>query len=275
MTDRIPLAAVIGWPIGHSKSPRIHGHWLAEHRIAGQYVPLGITPDDFPKMLEVLPRLGFVGANVTIPHKEAALSLASEVSARAKAIGAANTLTFQDGGFHADNTDAEGFVENLRSGAPGWSAADGPALVIGAGGAARAILYALLDDGAAEIRLTNRTAARAEALAEEFGDHVQVVDWAHLSDASDGAATVVNTSSLGMTGQPPLDITLKCSADALVTDIVYAPLETPLLAQARAAGMRTVDGLGMLLHQAVPGFERWFGVRPQVSETLRAKVFAP
>jgi shikimate dehydrogenase len=272
--SRPPLAGVIGWPIAHSRSPRLHGHWLRRYGINGYFVPIGLEPAEFAAGLAALPGLGFKGVNVTLPHKEAALALASEVSPRAERIGAANTLTFlPDGGIHADNTDGYGFIENLRQGAPGWSAAAGPALVLGAGGAARAVLAALLDAGAPEIRLANRTRARAERLAEHLGGPITVIDWDKASEAVDGAATIVNTSALGMVGQPPLDLRLDAApAHALVNDIVYQPLVTPILGAAAARGLRTVDGLGMLLHQAVPGFERWFGRMPLVDADLRDAV---
>lgn len=272
MTGSIPLAGVIGWPIAHSKSPLIHGHWLAEHGLPGQYVPLAVAPDDLAGALTMLPKVGFVGANVTIPHKEEALRLADHVSARAGRIGAANTLVFRDGQIHADNTDGEGFLANLRQSAPQWQPASGPALVLGAGGAARAIVDALSHAGVPRILLANRTRDRADRLAAGLDARIDVIDWSEISAHSGAAQTVVNTTSLGMTGQPPLDIELACDAGALVTDIVYAPLETPLLAQARQKGMMAVDGLGMLLHQAVPGFERWFGTRPEVTQALRDKV---
>jgi shikimate dehydrogenase len=265
-----PRAAVIGWPISHSKSPRIHGHWLEKHGIVGEYLPLGITPDDFIAELDALPAKGFVGANVTIPHKETALANATQITDRARAIGAANTLVFlPNGGYRADNTDGEGFINNLKQNAPDWDASAGPALVLGAGGASRAILYSLLAEGVPEILLANRTKPRAETLATEFGDRITVIDWADISVATKTAAAIVNTTSLGMTGQCPLDISLQCSLNTLVTDIVYAPLQTELLKQAAERGCQTVDGLGMLLHQAVPGFEAWFGTRPTVDETLR------
>ena len=275
MTAHIPpLAGVIGWPIGHSRSPRLHGHWLRRSGIEGYYIPLALAPEAFAQGLASLPGLGFKGVNVTIPHTEAALAAASEVSARAARIGAANTLTFlADGGIHADNTDGYGFLENLRQEAPDWRAERGPALVLGAGGAARAVIAALLDAGAPEVRLANRTRARAEQLAEHLGGPVVVVDWDEASEAVDGAATIANTSALGMVGQPPLDIRLDAApGHALVTDIVYEPLITPILAAARARGLGAVDGLGMLLHQGVPGFERWFGQTPRVDAELRAAV---
>ncbi|MEM7440951.1 MAG: shikimate dehydrogenase [Pseudomonadota bacterium] len=272
MTESPPKAGVIGWPVEHSKSPIIHGHWLAEHGLPGDYVHIPISPADFASRLKGLEAEGFVGANVTIPHKENALHLADKASDRAVAIGAANTLVFKDGQIFADNTDAEGFLNNLRAGAPDWNPAAGLALILGAGGAARAIVYALKSAGVADIMISNRTQSRADALAQEFG--VSTVPWPDISTATKKAMTVVNTTSLGMTGQPPLEIMLEGTQDTLVTDIVYAPLETALLAQARDRGMAAVDGLGMLLHQAVPGFEAWFGVRPTVTPELRKKVLA-
>lgn len=270
------LAAVIGWPIRHSRSPRLHGHWLARYGIPGHYIPVAIAPDRLAEGLGALAELGFAGCNVTIPHKEAVLALAAEATATAWAIGAANTLTFRPGGgFAADNTDAYGFMASLRAGAPDWRGPAGPALVLGAGGAARAVLAGLLDAGVPELRLANRTPARAEMLAEHFGPRVSVVPWAEAGAAADGAATIVNTTALGMTGHPPLDFSLAAApADAVVADIVYQPLETPLLAAARARGNVAVDGLGMLLHQAAPGFERWFGRWPEVDADLRAAVLA-
>jgi shikimate dehydrogenase len=277
MTERMtPLAGVMGWPIGHSRSPALHGHWLRRYGIEGSYVALGVIPQDFETAFAALPKLGFRGVNVTIPFKEAALSLANAVSDCAALIGAANSITFRhDGGIVADNTDGYGFLQNLRQGSPGWSAAAGPALVVGAGGAARAVVWALLSDGAPEIRLVNRTLARAERLRDHFGARITVIDWSRASDAAEGAGTIVNTTSLGMTGQADLPLRLDAAPrTALVTDIVYRPLETPLLQRARHLGLETVDGLGMLLHQAVPGFESWFGRRPEVDEELRAAVLA-
>ena len=274
--NRLPLAGVLGWPIAHSRSPRLHRHWLARYGIEGDYITLGVEPRDFEAAFRALPLLGFRGVNVTIPHKETVLRLATKVSDRAALIGAANTITFrEDGSIYADNTDGYGFLENLRAGAPGRKASEGPALVLGAGGASRAIVSALLSDGAPEIRLANRTRSRAEFLAGEFGGRVKVVDWLHMEDALDGVATVVNTTSLGMTGQPPLQISLKrAPKTALVNDIVYSPLMTPLLEEAQSRRMRWVDGIGMLLHQGRPGFEAWFGVAPEVDAELRAAVLA-
>jgi shikimate dehydrogenase len=274
-TDQRPLlAGVVGWPVAHSKSPLIFAHWFAETGIAGAYVRLAVRPEDFGQVLRALPKAGFRGVNVTIPHKLAALELADEASAAARTIGAANTIGFDaDGRIFADNTDGYGFTENLREGAPAWNPAAGPALVLGAGGAARAVIHALLEVGAPAIRLANRTRDKAEAVAAHFGPRVEPVDWAARGGATSGAATIVNTTSLGMTANPPLELPLDdAPATALVTDTVYAPLETPLLAAARARGLATVDGLGMLLHQARPGFRAWFGVDPAVTRALRRAV---
>lgn len=271
--SKIPLAGVIGAPVGHSRSPRLHGTWLRDYGIAGHYVPLHVEAADLERVLRAMPAMGFVGANVTIPHKEAALALADDVTDMAARIGAANTLTFRDGRIHADNTDGYGFIANLRHGAPAWRPDVGAALVLGAGGAARAVIVALQDTGVPEIRLTNRTRARAEELAAEFDCAVQ--DWDARAKGLGDLGLLVNTTALGMDGQAPLDMPLGALPDsALVTDIVYTPLETPLLRDARARGLQAVDGLGMLLHQAVPGFERWFGTRPDVTERLRAAVLA-
>lgn len=274
--DRIPLAGVIGSPVAHSRSPALHGHWLKRYGIAGHYVPLDITAADLPEALRAMPRMGFVGANVTIPHKEKVMKIADLVTDRAAVMGAANTLIFRaDGKIHADNTDGYGFIENLRQGAPGWEPAAGPAAVIGAGGAARAVVASLIDVGVTEIRLTNRTRARSDALRQEFGTKVNVYDWVQAGNAIDGAATVINASSLGMVGKAEFRVPLDAlSSDAVVTDLVYTPLETAFLAQAAERGCRTVDGLGMLLYQAAPAFERWFGVRPDVDDAARAAVLA-
>lgn len=271
---RIPLAAVIGSPVAHSLSPVVHGYWLQSFGLKGYYIPMDIAPADFDAALRGLHRLGFVGCNVTIPHKEAALALADTVTDTAQRIGAANTLTLGvDGSIHADNTDAYGFLANLKAGAPGWDAARGPAVVVGAGGAARAIVVALLDEGCPEVRVVNRTRARADALHAAFGSAVTAIDWADIEPSMADAATVVNTSSLGMEGKEESGFGLETlPASAVVTDCVYTPLRTRFLEGAAARGCVTVDGLGMLLHQAVPGFERWFGPRPEVTKALRNKV---
>jgi len=272
----IPLAGVIGDPIAHSLSPRLHGHWLRRYGLKGHYVPLHITHTNLADALRILPEMGFVGVNVTIPHKEYVLSLASNVTDRAALIGAANTLTFLgEGRIQADNTDGQGFLANVRQALPGWTSAAGPALVLGSGGAAKAIISALLSDGAPQVFVANRTRARAEGLKEQFGARVDPQDWTHIPDLIGHAALIVNTTSLGMIGQPPLIIDLsRLRPPTVVTDIVYAPMETDLLKQARDAGCETVDGLGMLLHQALPGFERWFGYTPMVDEELRNTVLA-
>lgn len=275
MTEHcIPLAGVIGNPVAHSKSPRLHRHWLQRYGIAGDYVPLHVEEADLEQVIRTLPRMGFVGCNVTIPHKVAVMAIADQVSDRATLIGAANTLIFRkDGRIHADNTDGYGFLANLRAGAPDWRPDAGPAAVLGAGGAARAVIASLLESGVPEILLTNRTRPRAEDLRAEFGTRLTVVDWVQAGNIIEEAATVVNTTSLGMTGAAELRVPLDgLHAGQVVTDLVYNPLRTRLLAEAEAAGCVTVDGLGMLLHQAVPAFERWFGVRPEVDEATRAAV---
>jgi len=273
MTDhpRIPLAGVIGSPIAHSRSPVLHGYWLRRYGIRGHYIPLDIAQADLREALQMLPRMGFVGLNVTIPHKESVLALADIVTDRAALIGAANTLIFRkDGKVHADNTDGAGFVANLRQHAPDWDPASGPAMVFGAGGAARAVVAALIEVGVPEIRLTNRTRPRADALRAAFGAKVTVLDWVQAPAALSDAATVVNTTALGMVGKPEFALSLdQINPGALVNDLVYTPLETHFLQAAAARGCRTVDGLGMLLHQAAPGFERWFGHRPEVDQATR------
>jgi len=276
LTGAARLAGVIGWPVSHSRSPRLHGYWLAEHRIDGAYLPLAVAPEALGAVLKALPRMGFRGVNVTLPHKEAALGAADRASPEARRIGAANTLVFDaEGRIEARNTDGFGFLESLREGAPGWRAAAGPAVLIGAGGAARALVVALADAGAPEIRLVNRTRDRAERLKAELGGAIRVVDWEERAAALAGAALLVNATTQGMTGEPPLDLPLdRLPASAVVNDIVYAPLETPLLAAARKRGLVAVDGLGMLLHQARPGFAAWFGVEPRVTPALREFVLA-
>jgi len=277
MTDASPLlAGVMGWPIGHSKSPRLFDHWFAEHGIPGRYVPLAVRPEDFADVYRTLPKVGFRGVNVTLPHKEAALALADETTDAARAIGAANMIRFDEGRILADNTDAFGFDANLRAGAPGWNGAAGPAVVLGAGGAARAVIHALLAAGAPEIRLANRTRAKADALAADLGACVQPVEWAARAEALSGAVTLVNTTSLGMAGHPALELPLDdLPPHAVVTDIVYAPLETSLLRAARQRRLTAVDGLGMLLHQARPAFRAWFGLDPSIDAALRAACLAP
>lgn len=273
---RIPLAGVIGHPIAHSRSPALHGFWLRRHGIKGHYIPMDVAPADLKEALNLLPKLGFVGLNVTIPHKESVLQLADIVTDRAALIGAANTLIFRkDGRIHADNTDGAGFIANLRQNAAEWNPAAGPAAVFGAGGAARAVIAALLEVGVPEIRITNRTRPRADVLRSDFGAKITVVDWVQGANMLEGAATVVNTTSLGMVGKPEFRVPLDAlEPSALVTDLVYAPLQTPLLRAAAERGCTVVDGLGMLLHQAAPGFERWFGPRPEVDQATRDAVLS-
>lgn len=273
---KIPLAGVIGSPIAHSKSPVLHKYWLKNYGILGDYIPMDVTRDDLADVIGMLPKMGFVGVNITIPHKEAVLGFADLVTDRAALMGAANTLIFcEDGKIHADNTDGYGFIENLRHGAPDWQAETGPVAIIGAGGASRAVITALLDAGATEIRLTNRTRNRADNLQCEFGSKLHVYDWVKAGNMLEGAATVVNTTSLGMVGKPEFRIPLDAlSSKSVVTDLVYAPIDTQFLVKAREKGCKTVDGLGMLLHQAVPAFERWFGQRPEVNEDLRNAVLS-
>ena len=278
MTDhpRIPLAAVIGSPIAHSRSPALHGYWLKRYGLRGFYVPMDIAQADLAEALRMMPKMGFVGANVTIPHKEAILNIADVITDRAALIGAANTLIFRkDGKIQADNTDGAGFIANLRQSAPHWVPTAGPAAVFGAGGAARAVIAALIEVGVPEIRLANRTRARADALRSDFGAKIHVHEWVQADAMIDGAATVVNTTSLGMTGKPDLVLPLgSLSPHALVTDLVYTPLKTQFLIEAEERGATVVDGLGMLLHQAAPGFERWFGQRPDVDEATRTAVLS-
>ena len=274
MSDKIPLAAVIGHPIAHSKSPNVHGYWLRKYGLKGHYIPMDIEPDKLSDLLPRLADLGFVGANVTIPHKEKVMEIADLITDRATLIGAANTLIFRkDGRIHADKTDGYWFIENIRQANPDWNPKSGPAVVFGAGGASRAVLASLLDVGVPKIMLTNRTRIRAEKLKEDFGNRIQVVEWVQAGNVLEYADLVVNTTSLGMTGKPEMRVPLDgLRPGAIVNDLVYSPLRTRLLATAEEQGCRVVDGLGMLLHQAVPGFERWFGKRPVVDENLRAAV---
>jgi len=276
LTGKARLAGVIGWPVGHSRSPALHGFWLREHGIDGAYVPLAVRPENLKSALAGLAALGFRGANVTVPHKEAALSLVDRASDTALRIGAVNTITVaEDGTLEGNNTDAFGFLENLREAQPGWRAATGAAAVIGAGGAARAIAVALANEGAPEIRIVNRTKERADRLVQEIGRPLVAIDWANRAAALVDVSLLVNATTQGMSGEQPLDLDLaRLPTNALVNDIVYVPLETGLLAAARARGNRIVDGLGMLLHQARPGFAAWFGVEPKVTPALREAVLA-
>jgi shikimate dehydrogenase len=272
ISGRARIVGVIGWPVTHSLSPRLHGFWLEQHGIDGAYVPLGVAPEHLERALEALPLLGFAGANVTVPHKERALAALDRATPIARRIGAVNTVIVRpDGRLLGTNTDAFGFLENLRGRAPGWRAAAGPAVVLGAGGAARAVLAALIDAGVPEVRLANRHRARAEAIAAALGGPVRIVSWDERAAATAGAALLVNTTTLGMEGQGALELDLALlPRAAIVADIVYRPLITPLLAAAAARGNAIVDGLGMLLHQARPGFAAWFGAEPEVTDALRA-----
>lgn len=273
MTDKlIPLAGVIGSPVAHSRSPNVHHHWLTTYGIRGHYIPMDVSRDNLEKVIRTLPSMGFVGVNITIPHKEAVMAIADKITDRATLIGAVNTLIFRrDGSIHGDNTDGYGFFENLHSGAPDWDPKAGPAVVLGAGGASRAVIASLTGAGVPEVLLSNRTRVRADKLKEEFGHRVRVVDWVQAGNILEEANLVVNTTSLGMVGNPELRVPLDgLRPGTTVTDLVYTPLKTHFLQVAEAAGCITVDGLGMLLHQAVPGFERWFGMRPVVDEATRA-----
>jgi shikimate dehydrogenase len=268
-----PAACLIGWPAAHSRSPLIHHYWLRTLGIEGGYTIESVPPEEVGDFVARLAQRGFVGANVTIPHKERALLL-SVPDERAKAVGAANTLWFQGGTLFSTNTDIEGFLNNLDAAAPGWDATT-DALVLGAGGASRAVVFGLLERGIARVHLANRTAGRAQALADQFGPAVLPVAWDAIGDLLPRAGLLVNTTSLGMHGQPPLAVDVGLlPPQAVVADLVYVPLQTPLLAAARARGLKTADGLGMLLHQAVRGFELWFGQRPEVTAELRALVEA-
>lgn len=269
-------AGVIGWPIAHSKSPLVHGHWLKQYGIDGQYDRIPVRPEELEGFMRDLRGNGLQGINITVPHKVAALDFVDEVAPAARSIGAINTVVVQGGRLLGSNTDGFGFIENLKAGAPGFDFTAGPAVVLGAGGAARAVLTGLLEQGVPEIRLANRDFAKAEALAARFGARIAVKNWSDRHRNLGGANLLVNTTSLGMTGQPELDLDLAAlSPGALVHDIVYAPLVTPLLAAARARGNSTVDGLGMLLHQARPGFHAWFGRDPAVTRELRDAVLNP
>ena len=274
MAEGVRAACVIGWPIGHSRSPLIHGYWIKRHGLKADYRPEAVAPGAFADFIGNLPAHGYVGANITIPHKEAALEL-SAPDDRARAVGASNTLWLDNGRLRSTNTDVEGFTANLNAAVPGWERRGGEAVVLGAGGSARAVVYGLLERGMTKINVVNRTSDRAEALRERFGSAVHPAHWTALSHLLARASLLVNTTSLGMAGQPPLEIDLGfLPRQAVVTDLVYAPLETPLLAAARSRGHAVSDGLGMLLYQAVTGFQLWFGVRPEVTPELRSLIEA-
>lgn len=270
------LAGVMGWPVAHSRSPVIHSHWIAEHGLRGAYVLLPVQPEKLEQALRALPTLGIAGCNLTIPHKVAAMGIVDHVDALGNRIGAVNTIVVNaDGSLSGRNTDAFGFIQSLHEAGSGWKPAHGAACVVGSGGAARAVIVGLLDEGATEIRLTNRSDDKAADMAQEFGPRITAVPWHERHDALADAALLVNTTNQGMHGQPALDLNLDAlPLSALVADIVYVPLETPLLKAAATRGNATVNGLGMLLHQARPAFEAWFGPLPSVSPTLLQKVLA-
>jgi shikimate dehydrogenase len=270
---KAPAACLIGWPAAHSRSPLIHHYWLRTLGIEGGYIIEAVPPERFAEFVRQLSSHGFVGANVTIPHKERALAL-TVPDARARAVGAANTLWYDSGELRSTNTDIEGFINNLDACAAGWDRVE-DALVLGAGGSSRAVVFGLIERGVKRVHLANRTLERARALADQFGAQVHPVSWDAVGDLLPRAGLLVNTTSLGMHGQPALEVDVGLlPSHAVVADLVYVPLQTPLLAAAGARGLKTADGLGMLLHQAVRGFELWFGQRPQVTPELRALVEA-
>jgi shikimate dehydrogenase len=274
LTGKSRIAGVFGWPVDHSRSPRLHGYWLQHFMIDGAYIPFATHPSRLEQGIRALPALGFRGGNVTLPHKERALSIVDEVTPLARRIGAINTLIVrEDGSILGDNTDGFGFIANLQQFQPNWRGGAGPAVVLGAGGAARAIVVSLLDEGVPEIRLVNRTTRRAEEIAEAVGGPIKVLPWDARGAALKDAALLVNSTNLGQAGQAPLEIDLAhLPTRAIVYDIVYVPLMTELLNAAQARGNPIVDGIGMLLHQARPGFKAWFGPDPQVTPELRAFV---
>jgi len=274
--DRFLLAGVMGWPVMHSRSPKLHNHWLAQYGLVGTYLPLAIPAGGLAAALRALPALGFSGCNLTIPHKEAALAIVDKVDPLARRIGAMNCVVVgADGTLSGYNFDAFGYIASIKEAQPAWRADRGPIAVIGAGGGARAVLVGLIDEGAREIRLVNRSPARAQALAQELGGPIKAVAWSDRDAALADAAMLINTTSQGMVGEPPLDLALDAlPTSALVSDIIYIPRETPLLAAARQRGNPTVNGLGMLLHQARPAFQAWFGIMPDVTPELRRLIEA-
>jgi len=274
--DRFLLAGLMGWPVMHSRSPQLHNYWLAQHGLDGRYLPLAIKTEGLRAALRALPALGFSGCNLTIPHKQAALEIVDRVDPLATRIGAVNCVVVaSDGSLEGRNYDAFGLIESVREAQPDWHADAGPIVVIGAGGGARAVLVGLIDQGAREIRLVNRTPARAAKLTQELHGPIKPLDWAQRRAALDGAAMLINTTNQGMVGEPPLDLALDpLPANALICDIIYIPRETPLLAAARKRGNPTMNGLGMLIHQARPAFQAWFGIMPEATPELRAMIEA-
>lgn len=274
--QRFILAGVMGWPVAHTRSPAIHNHWIATHRLRGAYVQLPVQPANLEAAIRGLAALGFAGCNITVPHKVGAMAFMDEVHPAARRIEAINTVVVrEDGSLLGANTDGEGYLQSLRDADPAWRADTGPAMVIGAGGAARAIVVALLDEGLPELRITNRSPEKAHAFRDAFGNRVTVVPWSERNTAMAGVSLLINTTTQGMHGQPPLDVVLNdLPAHAMVSDAVYIPLETPLLLAARLRGHRTVNGLGMLLNQARPAFNAWFGVMPEITPELVTAVHA-
>jgi shikimate dehydrogenase len=274
MNNTRKYACVLGWPVSHSRSPLIHNYWIKQYGLDAEYRREEVSPDKFAEFVGKLGEQGYVGANVTVPHKQAALEL-SKPDDRAQAVGAANTLWYDNANvLRSTNTDVEGFLADLDAATPGWDRGLSSAVVIGAGGGARAVVFALLMREVERVYLINRTHARSEELRQRFGARVFPARWEETTGLLGGAGILVNTTTLGMVGQPALEINLRCPASLVVADLVYDPLQTPLLKMARERGLRTADGLGMLLHQAVRGFELWFGVRPQVTKELRELVEA-
>jgi shikimate dehydrogenase len=276
MKDRFLLAGVMGWPIAQSRSPMLHNYWFRQHNLAGTYVPLAVRPQDIEPALRGLPALGFSGVNITIPHKQTSMPLMAEIDAVGRGIGAINLVVVRpDGSLFGTNTDAHGCIANIRQLQPEWRPDAGPMAIIGAGGASRTAIWAMADAGVTDIRIANRTHARALAVAKDIGGPIKVFRWEERHDILDGAALLVNATNQGMIGQPPLDLKLdKLPKHAIVYDIVYNPIETPLLAAARARGNRVVPGLGMLLNQAPPAWKAWFGIEPQVTPELRKLIEA-
>lgn len=273
MSKEHKAVCVIAWPAGHSRSPLIHNYWIKQHKLNAEYRREAVPPEKFADFVTNLRANGYIGANISVPHKEVALTL-TEPDDRARAVGAANALWYDDDRLRSTNTDVEGFLANLDAATPGWDRGLSMAVVLGAGGGARAVIFALLAREVGRVYVINRTAARAKALQKKFGNRVQVASWEETTGLLGGAGLLVNTTTLGMVGQPPLDLNLRCPPSLVVADLVYDPLVTGLLALARARGLRTADGLGMLLHQAVRGFQLWFGVRPEVTAELRALIEA-
>jgi shikimate dehydrogenase len=273
MSKEHKAVCVIAWPAGHSRSPLIHNYWIKQHNLNAEYRREAVPPEKFADFVSNLRANGYIGANISVPHKEIALKL-TEPDDRARAVGAANALWYDDDRLRSTNTDVEGFLANLDAATPGWDRGLSTAVVLGAGGGARAVIFALLAREVGRIYVINRTTARAKALQKKFGNRLQVASWDETTGLLGGAGLLVNTTTLGMVGQPPLELNLRCPPSLVVADLVYDPLVTGLLALARARGLRTADGLGMLLHQAVRGFQLWFGVRPEVTAELRALIEA-